>query len=332
MRNSEGAAGESDGFIYFNGGARVTIINSLVQDTPQANSVLIGTANASNVQLTSIANQWSPGVETMTSLGFNQWRTGAEASGVSGGVLISCGDYGLADAPGACFQFGEGGAGAVEGNIIVGSGHPNNTSSFFEHAVQPNVQSTGFVNTAGGYKVNFNLFNLSTSMVAAGFDVGWKQAIRGGNSFGYRFTMPTVGSTQMPFARGLWCAAPGATSLILNGTCLYMEDMSGLGITNAYVVNNLGPANILHTAGPIEALKEIRTTTAGNTDLAGQLTVGGGGTIAYTFTQTYTSAPICVVTQTSAPTLAPWAGVTNTVLTVHGDVGGVVNYGCFGRN
>lgn len=74
----------------------------------------------------------------------------------------------------------------------------------------------------------------------------------------------------------------------------------------------------------------IRTGTASNTDLDGQLTLSGG-TASYTFTGTYTSAPICIATNTSAAT-ALQVTVTTTTLTVTGSGTDVVNYICHGRN
>ena len=74
----------------------------------------------------------------------------------------------------------------------------------------------------------------------------------------------------------------------------------------------------------------IRIATASSTDTASQLTMAGG-TISYTFTGTYTSAPIC--TAADATAIAAVRGTTTaTTLTIHGTGSDVVHYGCFGRN
>ena len=298
MRNSLGIAGEFDGFIYFSGGGRATITGSVIQDTPGTNSVVIGAANPGNFQLTALDNAWTPGVVTMASLGYNQWRTAAEASGVSSGVLISCGDYGIADAPGACFQLGDGGATSTEGHIITTSGHPNNTASFNTFTAEPNVQSTGFVNEARGFRTNFNGFNNSKSMSWVGFDAAFMSAVRGGNSAGYRFTMPTVNTTTQPVSRGLWVAAPTGNTLIGTGSGVYVEDLAThTGITNRYSFFGVGATDTAHFGGPLELggpfifltdnARDIGATGANrprdlwlarNADVVGNLTVHGSVT------------------------------------------------------
>jgi hypothetical protein len=74
----------------------------------------------------------------------------------------------------------------------------------------------------------------------------------------------------------------------------------------------------------------IRSGTSSNTDLDGQLTLSSG-TATYTFAGTYTSAPICIATNTSAAS-ALQVAVTTTALTVTGSGTDVVNYICHGRN
>lgn len=76
----------------------------------------------------------------------------------------------------------------------------------------------------------------------------------------------------------------------------------------------------------------LRTGVAANTDLAGLLTVGAGGTVTYTFTQTYASAPVCVSSDTDATPNITGASANTTTLTVTGTVGHVVSYICVGRN
>jgi hypothetical protein len=295
MRNSLGIAGEFDGFIYFSGGTRVTLTGSVIQDTPRPNSVVIGAASPGNVQLTTFDNQWTPGVVTMALLGYSQWRTAAEASGVSGGFLISCGDFGIADAPGACFQFGDSGNTSTEGHVIASSGHPNNTSSFNVFTAEPNSQSTGFVNEARGFRTTFNGFNNSTSMTWLGFDAQFLSGVRGGNFAGFRAGLPTVSSTTMPFARGLWVQAPSANTSITIASGVYVEDLAThTGITNRYSFYGAGAADTAYFGGPLELggpfifltdnAQDIGATRAHrprdfwlarNADVVGNLTVHG---------------------------------------------------------
>jgi hypothetical protein len=79
----------------------------------------------------------------------------------------------------------------------------------------------------------------------------------------------------------------------------------------------------------IKIPKGIRTGTASQTDLAGICTLGTSCVI--TFTQTYTSAPICVATDTTAAA-AVKAVVTTTSATFTGTGTDVLNYVCIGRN
>jgi hypothetical protein len=76
----------------------------------------------------------------------------------------------------------------------------------------------------------------------------------------------------------------------------------------------------------------LETGTTSNTDLAGQLTVGGGGTVTYSFAGTYTNAPICTASDTNATPATTGASATTTTLTVAGTAGHVVNYVCVVRN
>jgi hypothetical protein len=88
----------------------------------------------------------------------------------------------------------------------------------------------------------------------------------------------------------------------------------------------------VHLSGELTVPKTIRTGTASNTDVAGSLTVGGGGTVTYTFTQTYATAPICVSNDTNAVPLITGASASTTVLTITGNAGHVVTYQCVGLN
>jgi hypothetical protein len=73
----------------------------------------------------------------------------------------------------------------------------------------------------------------------------------------------------------------------------------------------------------------VRTNSAGNTDMAGQVTLSSG-TASYSFANGYTIAPICVATDTTAKN-ATQVTVTSTTLTIAGTSADVINYLCVGR-
>jgi hypothetical protein len=87
---------ESDGFLYFVNGVRVTLSASTLQSTPPANAVLIRAGSPSTVILLALGNVWSPGQVNQNTLGYSQWN------GVTSpeGALITCGDFGMTDANG----------------------------------------------------------------------------------------------------------------------------------------------------------------------------------------------------------------------------------------
>jgi hypothetical protein len=74
----------------------------------------------------------------------------------------------------------------------------------------------------------------------------------------------------------------------------------------------------------------VKTGVAANTDAAGTGTLTSG-TFSYTFTGTYTSAPLCVASDTSA-IAATRVQTTTTTLTVTGTATDVINYSCTARN
>src|SRR5262249_51706057 len=186
---------------------------------------------------TAIANKWSPGTMTMALLGYAAWRTAAEAATVSSGFLISCGDSVITDAPGKCFQFGDGGTNQNEGNIVVGSGRFGNFLSFSTFTAQPKVQVNTFVNDAIGFKTSFLAFNNSTTANFVGFDAVFKQTTRAGNGIGFRYTMPNVdtSATAMPASYGLWVKSPTANTKITTANGVRIEDLAAVtGVTNKY--------------------------------------------------------------------------------------------------
>jgi hypothetical protein len=78
----------------------------------------------------------------------------------------------------------------------------------------------------------------------------------------------------------------------------------------------------------------VATGVSANTDLAGQCTVGITTCPTYSFTQTYTSAPICTCSDTSGVNACrvQIAVGTPTTLTITGTSGHTINYLCIGRN
>jgi hypothetical protein len=77
-------------------------------------------------------------------------------------------------------------------------------------------------------------------------------------------------------------------------------------------------------------LASISSGVSTNTDLNGILTLSSG-TASYTFTGTYTSAPVCVASDDTA-IAAVKVSVTSTTLTVTGTTTDAVSYICSGRN
>ena len=350
LRNSLGANGEFDGFIYFGGAARATITGSVLQDTPPSvNQVVIGLNPAVTVALTSIGNNWAPGVATMTTLGFNQWRNLVEqGASAYNGWLISCGDYGLvADMPGTCFQFGDNsqnGAQALEGHIIVNSVRNSNSASFNSFTAEPNVQNGPFVNEARGFRTSFNGGINSTSMMWVGFDAQFLPGVRGGNFGGFRAGFPTTNTTPMPFARGLWVQAPTANTFITTGTGVYVEDLaSHTGITNRYSFYGVGATDTAHFGGPTEIAgnlsfsgnkgQHFNTQAAGN-DLAGTVATSSSTTAIVTFTTNYTATPVCVLTpQTTGLTSWYLSAISTSGFTVTVAPSGTYTFGyhCLGN-
>lgn len=273
MRNSNTSA-ESDGFIYFGAGGGITITGSVLQDAVNTNSVLIGAATPSSVNLTSIGNYWSPGPSTMATLGYAAWRTAAEGGPISGGTLISCGDFGPSDAPGWCYQFGDGAdeGGTNEGNIVISSDHFNNVPSFNTYTAEPHAANAAFINEARGFQTNFVAGTNSTSMNFVGFDTtlspngGLGNAMRGGNTIGYRFTMPIVNSTAQPSSIGLLVNPPTANTLITNAYGVYVGNLASVtGITNRYSFYSAGATDTMFLAGLLNIGGQFTSTLATGT-------------------------------------------------------------------
>lgn len=81
----------------------------------------------------------------------------------------------------------------------------------------------------------------------------------------------------------------------------------------------------------IPTLTNIRTGTSSNTDLAGKLTMSAG-TGTYTFTGTYSIAPICIIQDDTSFSGLLTKTVSTTTLTVTAGTSDVIDYICIGRN
>ena len=165
LRNGTSGGGLSNGFLWLGGGGRFVILNSIAQNTPVSNSVLIGAANPGNITLTSIGNQWAPGNMTMANLGFSAWY------GVTnfGAQLISCGDYGILDAPAGCFQYGGVGPLKLDGPATVngltfGTDNANDIGATGAHRPRNVYAATQFVSQAPTGTAPFSI--TSTTPVA----------------------------------------------------------------------------------------------------------------------------------------------------------------------
>jgi hypothetical protein len=159
------SSGLSNGFIYLGGSGRYEILNSIAQNTPIVNSVLIGVSNANNITLTSIGNQWAPGQMTMENLGFRSWH------GVTnfGAQLVSCGDYGIIDAPAGCFQYGGAGPLKLDGAATVngltfGTDNANDIGATGAHRPRNVYAATQFISQVATGTAPFSI--ASTTLVA----------------------------------------------------------------------------------------------------------------------------------------------------------------------
>lgn len=170
------------------------------------------------------------------------------------------------------------------------------------------IEDNGFGNKANAFD-NYGLGN--TSFIRFTFSGANKWAFGAGASPG--------GDRGQIFS---YTASLAAFDAVATGD----TTVNALG-TNANVnLNPTGTGNI--KAG---AASGFSTAINGNSDNAGVLTVGGPGTVTYSFTKTYSIAPICVCSDTTDITKNCKPTTTTSVLTIAGTVGDVVNYVCFPR-
>lgn len=134
--------------------------------------------------------------------------------------------------------------------------------------------------------------------------------------------------------------------------CKVTLENAGQGGTTALTVNWLGSHTGLPSSIPALGIYEItspgfdffrqayntrqtiETISSGagatNTDFAGSFTLGGGGTATFNFTHTYSIAPVCVSSDTSA-VAAVQSNASTTVLTLTGTAAHTVSYICVNR-
>lgn len=85
------------------------------------------------------------------------------------------------------------------------------------------------------------------------------------------------------------------------------------------------------TGGVDYTMRTLRSGTSGNQDLTGRITLSGG-TATYTLTQTYASAPNCIVQDVTTPANASSVSESTTTLTFSGTGTDVLKWICMGRN
>jgi hypothetical protein len=140
-----------------------------------------------------------------------------------------------------------------------------------------------------------------------------------------------TGSVNLRSNAALALAATNASSSAVNYASV-TGSVTGTGVsygaggsdTNINVV--LSPKG----TGSVVVQNNFKTGTSSNTDIAGQLALSSG-TASYSFTGSYTSAPICVATDASAQA-AVGVAVSTSTLTITGNGSHNVNYICVGRN
>ena len=89
------------------------------------------------------------------------------------------------------------------------------------------------------------------------------------------------------------------------------------------------------TSSGTGSLLALKSATASNTDLTGELTFSTATTASYTFVGTYTSHPECHPTPQFNAALQPWVTYTSTTsftINFATAVTGTVSYSCIGRN
>jgi hypothetical protein len=154
-------------------------------------------------------------------------------------------------------------------------------------------------------------------------------------------TLSVTGSTQclqvnssgILSGTGSACGAGGGSGTVSGQTSGVLPLATGatsLTAPSHFTDNGTTTGTTLPFAVSAAGSTSIATSTASNTDLAGQITLSSGSG-SYTFTGTYTSAPICVVSDTSGLNAAR-PTITTTTLTINGTGSDVVNYICIARN
>lgn len=144
----------------------------------------------------------------------------------------------------------------------------------------------------------------------------------------FRLTPRTSGG-GMTIAGGQgYCFSNSTTSAATADTCIWRDSAGTFHMGNGTTDDNTGLLSLLEVDAFNIFPNHITTTTA-NSDLAGTITLSGGvGT--YTFITTWTHAPVCTATDTTA-VAAVQATATTGVLTINGTGTDSVNYICVAR-
>jgi hypothetical protein len=246
------SSGLSNGFIYLGGSGRYEILNSIAQNTPLTNSVLIGASNPNNITLTSIGNQWAPGIMTMENLGFSNWY------GVTnfGGQLVSCGDYGIIDAPAGCFQYGRAGPLKLDGpatvnGLIFGTDNANDIGAKGAHRPRNVYAATQFISQVATGTPPFSIAsttpvaNLTTSNHPTLDDCGTTSACLSAQKTG---ALIVRGSVVFPAAATVRVTSLPFTSAS-SYSCTAEDQTTAAGVINATTYSSGSSVTFTETNG-----------------------------------------------------------------------------------
>jgi hypothetical protein len=255
---------ESDGFLYFSSNARIEITGSTLQDTPIANSVVIGATSPYTVALTSIGNLYSPGATTMATLGYAAWR----GIGSNQGFLISCGDFGTSDLPATCFQYSENGPLRLDGpatfnGINFGTDNANDIGATGTHRPRNVYAATQFISQVD---TGTAPFSIASTTPVANLTVSNHPTLV---DCGTTSTCSAARKTAALIVRGS-VAFPTATTVTV--TSLPFTSSSSYSCTAGDQTNPAGVINAtIYTSGSSVTFTE---TNGGNTDTIRYICVG----------------------------------------------------------
>jgi hypothetical protein len=246
---------------------------------------------------------------------------------ISTGSLYSC-------QAGTWTQIGSGGGGGAVASVFGRTGAVVAASGDYTAAQVTNAAATNAANTFTQPQT-INTGNSLTGLTLAGASA-W--TIAANQTDDLIILEDAATSTFSPvFANGP-AFNTGAGGMALTGGFCYLWNGSNNAFldvqaglcatafgTPAQAIVQLGNGVANDTSGWLQ-LSAIGNGASGNTDLRGHLTLALG-TATFTFTKTYTVAPTCVATDTTAIATVQTVS-TATALTVNGTGSDVVNYVC----